>query len=108
MPKPQGSCGATKMKILAIICAKGDDGHESYGYDIWRTMKESFHMYLDDKDIGNVYHHLNDLCALNYLSRDDPAVDGRCFYNITGDGREIKTKYSQYIEILKNSKRTYP
>ena len=104
MPKPQGSCGATKMKILAIICNNGDDGQESYGYDIWRTMKESFHLYLYDQDIGNVYHHLNDLCALNYVSRDDSVSDGRCFYNITDDGRAVMTKYSQYIEILRSRK----
>jgi len=104
MPKPQGSCGATKMKILAIICNNGEDGLESYGYDIWRTMKESFHIYLDDKDIGNVYHHLNDLCALNYVSRDDTVPDGRCFYNVTEEGRAVMTKYSQYIEILRSSR----
>jgi DNA-binding PadR family transcriptional regulator len=104
MPKPQGSCGATKMKILAIICNNGEYGQESYGYDIWRTMKESFHIYLDDKDIGNVYHHLTDLCALNYVSRDDSVPDGRCFYNVTDEGRAVKMKYSQYIEILRSSK----
>jgi DNA-binding PadR family transcriptional regulator len=104
MPKPQGSCGATKMKILAIICNNCDDGQESYGYDIWRIMKESFHIYLDDKDIGNVYHHLNDLCALNYVSRDDSVPDGRCFYNVTDEGRAVKTRYSRYIEILRSSK----
>ena len=106
MPKPQGSCGATKMKILAIISNNSQYGQESYGYDIWKTMKENFYIYLDEKDIGNVYHHLNDLCALNYVSRDDSAVDNRCFYDITDEGRALSTKFNQYIEILSNKQKS--
>ncbi len=88
------------MKILAIISENKDNGQESYGYDIWKTMKNQFHIYLDDSDIGNVYHHLNDLCALNYVSRGDE-VEGRCFYNITEEGMSLKSKYGQYIDIMK-------
>ncbi len=87
------------MKILAIISSNAENGQDSYGYDIWKTMKDQFHIYLEDGDIGNVYHHLNDLCALNYVSRGDE-VDGRCFYNITEDGLSLKPKYGQYIDIM--------
>lgn len=100
MPKPQGTCGATKMKILAIICQKGENGVESYGYDIWKTMKEQFHLYLNDNDIGNVYHHLNDLCGLNYVTKSDDELYGRCFYSMTEEGLSLKDKYLQYISIL--------
>ena len=100
MPKPQGSCGATKMKILAIIYKNGDCGQESYGYDIWKTMKGQFHTYLDDGDIGNIYHHLNDLCNFNYLTREDPNTDGRCFYRMTEEGQALRGKFGKYLEIM--------
>jgi DNA-binding PadR family transcriptional regulator len=105
LPKPQGSCGATKMKILAIICNNYDYGQESYGYDIWKTMKEHFHIYLDDNEIGNVYHHLNDLCGLNYLTREDSFTDGKCFYRMTEEGQALRGRYSKYMEILLSSKK---
>lgn len=87
------------MKILAIISNNSENGQESYGYDIWKTMKDQFHIYLGDNDIGNVYHHLNDLCSLKYVSRDDE-VDGRCFYNLTDEGLALKNRYEKYIEIM--------
>ena len=104
MPKPQGSCGATKMKILAIVSMNGDSGQESYGYDIWKTMKDQFHIYLDDGDIGNVYHHLNDLCKFNYLSRDDITTDGRCFYRMTEEGQALRDKFGKYLDIMDSSR----
>ena len=88
------------MKILAIISNNSATGQESYGYDIWKTMKDQFHIYLDDGDIGNVYHHLTDLCSLNYVARDDE-VDGRCFYKLTEQGLTLKSRYEQYIDIMK-------
>ncbi len=100
MPKPRGTCGATKMKILAIISSNAENGQESYGYDIWKTMKDQFHLYLDDGDIGNVYHHLTDLCSLNFVERGDE-VDGRCFYRITDEGISLKARYEPYMEIMK-------
>ncbi len=88
------------MKILAIICHNDENGEESYGYDIWKTMKEQFHIYLGDNDIGNVYHHLNDLCALNYVIRSDD--DGRCcYYKITEEGLAIRVKFASYMDIMK-------
>ncbi len=88
------------MKILAIISSNAENGQESYGYDIWKTMKDQFHLYLDDGDIGNVYHHLSDLCTLNYVERGDE-VDGRCFYRITDEGMSLKTRYETYMDIMK-------
>jgi DNA-binding PadR family transcriptional regulator len=104
MPKPIGTCGATKMKILAIISHNIENGQESYGYDIWKTMKEQFHIYLDDNDIGNVYHHLNDLSTLNYVNRENEETEGKCFYTLTDEGCALKVRYEQYIDILKNEK----
>ena len=104
MPKPVGTCGATKMKILAIISHNGENGEESYGYDIWKTMKEQFHIYLGDNDIGNVYHHLNDLCEMDFVIREDEDESGKCLYKITDEGLVLKNKYNPYIEILKSDK----
>ncbi len=104
MPKPVGTCGATKMKIMAIICHNGDNSGESYGYDIWKTMKERFHIYLGDNDIGNVYHHLNDLCEMNFVIREDEDVSGKCFYKMTDEGLSLKKRYDKYIEILESGK----
>ena len=105
LPKPQGSCGSTKMKILAIIDQHSNSEREAYGYDIWKTMKDQFHIYLNDNDIGNVYHHLNDLCSLNYVCR--AGDDGRCcYYKITEEGLAMRPKYEQYIAIMKADPRT--
>jgi len=105
MPKPQGTCGATKMKILAIIYRNGYSSRESYGYDIWKTMKDQFHIYLDDNDIGNVYHHLNDLCSLNYVTREDEDEGRCCFYRLTEEGMAIRYKFEQYLDIMKEDNR---
>lgn len=106
MPKPQGSIGATKIKILAVICHNKECGQESYGYDIWKTMQDYFHIYLDDSDIGNVYHHLIDMSKMELVTRDDPNnPEGRCFYNLTEKGLEIKPKFSHYLVILDNEKK---
>ena len=39
MPKPKGTCGATKMKILAVICNDCENHKECYGYGIWQQLK---------------------------------------------------------------------
>ena len=93
------------MKILAIISMNGDCWQESYGYDIWKTMKDQFHIYLDDGDIGNVYHHLNDLCKLNYLIQGGlNDSDGRCFYKMTEEGQALRGRFGKYIEIMNSSR----
>ena len=93
------------MKILAIIAEHSNTEREAYGYDIWKTMKEQFHIYLNDGDIGNVYHHLNDLCSLNYVTR--AGDDGRCcYYKITEEGLAMKHKYDPYVAIMKEEPRS--
>ena len=101
MPKPVGTCGATKMKILAIMCYNHEKSRESYGYNIWQTLKDQFLLYIDDNDVRNVYHHLNGLCDLNLITRTGQQTDGpRCFYNMTDEGFTQKWKYNQYLQIL--------
>lgn len=104
MPKPRGTTGATKMKIMAVVCYNAECGQRSYGYDIWRALKTYFHIYLKEGDIRNVYHHLKDLCALDMLARDEDLVPGttkRCFYQLTERGRSIKHRYEPYLEIVR-------
>jgi len=101
MPKPKGTTGATKMKILAIINQKSASGEDSYGYCIWKSLKEYFFIYLNDSDIRNVYHHLNDLCGLNYLEKDRSELEGgRCLYRMTLDGYTLRIRYQKYMNIL--------
>ena len=102
MPKPAGTLGSTKMKILALVCENNDCGKESYGYEIWKELKEHFYIFLSDNDIGNVYNHLNDLCKSNHLLRENESPDGRCYYKMTDEGLALREKYSQYIGIIEN------
>jgi hypothetical protein len=102
MPKPVGTCGATKKKIMAIICYNHENSRESYGYNIWQTLKDQFHTYIDDNEVRNVYTHLNGLCGLNLIARADPqSGDLRCLYNMTDEGFAQKGKYDQYLQILR-------
>jgi len=64
LPKPKGTLGGTKMKIMAIICHNCEKGSDSYGYTIWQSLKDVFHIYLNDCDVRNVYHHLKELCEI--------------------------------------------
>lgn len=104
MPKPKGTCGATKMKILAVIHNNEQCGDVSYGYNIWQSLKENFYTYMNDNDIRNVYHHLNDLCSLGYIKKCPEASDDikQC-YRITSSGSGIKEKYSHFIEVLEKN-----
>ena len=101
MPKPYGATGATKMKILAIVCYNGTCGQESYGYNIWQVLKNRFHMYVNNEDIRNVYHHLNGLCELNLLERNN-SLDNetRCMYKLTESGYAYMDKYKIYLNLL--------
>jgi DNA-binding PadR family transcriptional regulator len=106
MVKPKGTIGATKMKIMAIVCYNCDHGEESYGYNIWQSLKNHFYIYLRDSDVRNVYHHLKELNKFGYLERmssveDDP--NKRCLYTITEEGRNLESYYSPYLEIVKRS-----
>ena len=103
MPKPKGTCGATKMKILAVINVHEELGKKSYGYNIWQCLKNNFFTYMNDKDIRNVYHHLNDLCDLGYIKKCPEASDDvkQC-YRITEAGTGLKEKYAAFVGILEN------
>jgi len=101
LPKPKGCTGSTKMKILAIIRLNEDRSHESYGYSIWQCLKDNFHIYLNDNDIRNVYHHLNDLCALNMLVKKEEHEGSRCLYELTKLGAKLYDRYEPYLTILK-------
>lgn len=104
MPKPKGTMGATKMKIMAIICHNCENSLDAYGYVIWQSLKNLFHMYLNDCDVRNVYHHLKELCELELLERielleTDPSQ--RCLYQLTEKGRDLEGRYAQYLEIIR-------
>jgi len=93
------------MKILAVICYNGGCSKESYGYDIWRILQEQFHLYLEDNDIGNVYHHLTDMCEMEFITRLSPNnPEKRCFYSITEKGRLLQPKYQHYLNLLEKAK----
>ena len=101
MPKPKGTCGATKLKIMAVIYNNEQYGHESYGYNIWQSLKDEFYTYVNDNDVRNVYHHLNDLCTIGYIKKCPDSCDEikQC-YRITQSGINLEEKYKPYLEIL--------
>ena len=103
MPKPKGTCGATKMKILAVISVYEELGKKSYGYNIWQCLKHNFYTYINDKDIRNVYHHLNDLSSLGYIKKCPVMSDEvkQC-YRMTDLGQGLKEKYEPFVGILGN------
>jgi DNA-binding PadR family transcriptional regulator len=100
MPRPLGCTGATKMKILAVIYNEEKNNRVSYGYDIWKKLKEQFHIYLTYRDIGNVYHHLTDLCSMKLVQKVEVTSDGKSYYKLTEDGIALKNKYTQYVEMI--------
>ena len=101
MPKPKGTCGATKMKIMEVISAHEELGKKSYGYNIWQCLKNNFYTYMNDNDIRNVYHHLNDLCSLGYIIKcPDMSDDVKQCYRITESGTGLKEKFTPFLNIL--------
>jgi hypothetical protein len=103
LPKPKGTCGSTKLKIMAIICLNCDSEDISYGYNIWQSLKGQFHIYLNDCDVRNVYHHLKELRAMEFLEKlepDESNEDTRSLYMITEKGRGMHIKYEPYLKIL--------
>ena len=108
MVKPKGTTGATKMKIMAIISHNCEKGVDAYGYTIWQTLKQNFHIYLGDSDVRNVYHHLKELADLGYIHRQESAEDDptkRCLYWITETGQGIENRYTPYLDIIRRSSR---
>jgi len=103
MPKPKGTCGATKMKIMAVISVHEELGKKSYGYNIWQCLKTNFFTYINDKDIRNVYHHLDDLASLGYIHKcPETSDDIRQCYKMSELGRAFKEKYAPFVGILGN------
>jgi len=101
MPKPKGTCGSTKMKILAVMYNNNERGETSYGYNVWQILKNQLYTYMNDTDIRNVYHHLNDLCSLGYIRKCPESSDNikQC-YQITDKGIELQERYRHFLEIL--------
>ncbi len=104
MPRPIGTIGETKLKILAIIYQNELRGITSYGYNIWTTLKNRFYCYLDERNLRNVYRHLKDLNeaglvkkGINQLTENSPK---RQLYSLTDNGRRLKQKYGNYLQIL--------
>jgi DNA-binding PadR family transcriptional regulator len=91
------------MKIMAIICHNYETGLDSYGYTIWQSLKDVFHIYLNDCDVRNVYHHLKDLCELEFIERLEGAEDDpnqRCLYRITEMGLGLERRYIPYLKVM--------
>jgi len=104
--KPKGTTGGTKMKIMAIIKYNCDNGADSYGYTIWQSLKNNFHIYLTGGDVRNVYHHLKELTDLGYLNREENLLEdptNKCLYTITENGRGLETRYSPYLDIVRRN-----
>ena len=104
MPKPQGTIGETKFKILAIIYRNDVEGTVSYGYSIWAIMKTRFYCYLDDADLRNVYRHLKDLEKAGLIEKTKRQTGTnspeRHLYLLTEKGRQLKNKFNKYLQIL--------
>lgn len=104
MPKPSGCIGKTKLKLLAAIRYHELSGIESYGYNLWMTLKDKFHLYLDDTDSRNVYHHLHDLTQRGLIEKTavqlGEKAPNRQLITLTPKGHELAPRLAQYLEIL--------
>ena len=104
MPRPQGTIGETKFKILAIIYRNDIDGNSSYGYSIWAILKKRFYCYLDDTNLRNVYRHLKDLHEAGLIEKNTKQSGANApekqLYSLTENGRQLKTKFNRYLQIL--------
>ncbi|MFP3951001.1 MAG: hypothetical protein ACLFVP_02500 [Candidatus Bathyarchaeia archaeon] len=101
MPRPKGSVGETKMKIMAVMYHHCKHDEDCYGYRIWQCLQKHFRIYLRDCAIRNVYHHLDDLCEMEYITKIQGVDDTRTLYRITEEGRSIKDQYEIYLDILR-------
>jgi DNA-binding PadR family transcriptional regulator len=104
LPRPVGTIGETKLKILAIIYNNELHGTITYGYDIWKVLMEVFHSYFDQCHLRNVYHHLKDLERLGLIRRSPVQTvkdaPKRQPYHLTDKGVEMKDNFSRYLEIM--------
>jgi DNA-binding PadR family transcriptional regulator len=104
MPKPSGCIGKTKLKLLAALRYHELSTIESYGYNLWMLLKEQFHLYLDDTDSRNVYHHLHDLTQRGLIEKtavqQGEKAPNRQLITLTPQGRELAPQFATYLEIL--------
>ncbi len=104
MPRPVGTIGETKFKILAIVYLNELHGTPTYGYDVWRFLKKVFYCYLDEGDLRDVYRHLKELEGFGLIARGTrQTVKGapqRQPYLLTEKGKEMKDKFTRYVDIL--------
>lgn len=104
VPRPVGTIGETKLKILAIMYHNELQGVTSYGYNIWTSLKKDFHCYLNNGDLRNVYRHLKDLNKLGLVDRGTEQLakgaPKRQPYSLTDKGRQLKQKFNRYLQIL--------
>jgi DNA-binding PadR family transcriptional regulator len=107
MPRPFGTIGETKLKILAIICSNEVDDRPTYGYDVWKVLKKVFHSYLNPGDLRNIYRHLKDLENMGMIKKGTrqtaKGVPARQTYRLTEKGRALKEKFAAYLEVLEKS-----
>ena len=106
MPRPSGTIGETKLKILAIVYHNDLAGIPSYGYNIWGLLKQKFYLYMSEGDLRNVYHHLKELTSLGLVEKGNyQPVRGapmRQPYSMTEKGRDLMRKFGKYLNVLTN------
>jgi DNA-binding PadR family transcriptional regulator len=104
MPKQSGCIGKTKLKLLAVLRHNELSSVDSYGYNLWMTLKDKFHLYLDDTDSRNVYHHLSDLTQRGLIKKttvqQGEKAPNRQLITLTPKGRELAPRYVKYLKIL--------
>ena len=104
MPKQPGCIGKTKLKLLAVLQYNELSSIDSYGYNLWMTLKDKFHLYLDDTDSRNVYHHLSDLTQRGLVEKttvqQGEKAPNRQLITLTQKGRELAPRFAKYLEIL--------
>lgn len=104
MPKQSSCIGKTKLKLLATIRYNELSAIESYGYNLWMTLKDKFHLYLDDTDSRNVYHHLHDLAQRGLIKKTvvlkGEKAPNRQLITLTSKGRALSPRFDKYLEIL--------
>jgi DNA-binding PadR family transcriptional regulator len=104
--------GPTKLKILAIIRSCQDNGKPPHGYEIWKILQHAFHSYLEDRDLRNVYHHLDDLHELELISKTADEREGnllpRQIYLLSHNGEQLQARYHRYLEICTRDLLVYP
>jgi DNA-binding PadR family transcriptional regulator len=104
MPKPHGTLGETKLKILSIIQYNDIRGRAAYGYQIWTILRDRFHCYLDFQNVSNVYRHLKDLQKAGLIqkgceqsNRNGPKTQP---YTLTEKGQHMRSKFTHYLHVL--------